>query len=148
MELVTYMLKRILYFSYLFLLVYFVWLLPGEAKPYVKINFIPLETIQLYLTALIHDYAPVYVIIGNLIGNIVLFIPIGILLFHHLRHLGIIVIIFFSLYIPVYIEVVQYMLHLAGYGTRSIDVDDVLLNMLGIWIGYLAATIVKATRSK
>src|SRR5690625_5006768 len=147
MKLVTYMLKRIFYFTYLVLLVYFVWLLPGEAKPYAKINFVPLETIQLYLTAFIHGYAPMYIIISNLIGNIVLFIPICILFFNHLRHMGIIFILFFSLYIPAYIEVVQYLLHLAGYGTRSIDVDDVLLNMIGIWIGYLATTIVKANRS-
>jgi|SRR5699024_528095 len=141
------MLKRLFYFAYFPLLVYVVWLFPGEAKPYVTINLVPLKTIRLYLTAFIHGYAPAYIIIGNLIGNIVLFIPIGTLLFNHLRHIGTMIILFFSLYIPFYIEFVQLLLHLAGYGTRSIDIDDVLLNMLGIWIGYLAASLVWTDRS-
>lgn len=140
------MLKRIFYVTYLILLIYIVWLVPGEAYSHAMINLVPFQTIQLYFTAFIHGYAPMYIIIGNLIGNIVLFIPIGILLFIHLRHMGIVVILFFSIYIPVYIEVVQLLLHIAGYGTRSIDIDDVILNMLGIWIGYFAACIVRANR--
>lgn len=142
------MLKRLFYVIYLLFLVYVVWLLPGEAKSHATINLVPLHTIRLYLTAFIHGYSPIYVIISNLIGNIVLFIPIGILLFNHLRHMGALIILFFSLYIPVYIEFVQFLLHLAGYGTRTIDIDDVLLNMLGIWIGYLAASIVWTNRNR
>ncbi|MEI3605003.1 VanZ family protein [Pseudogracilibacillus sp. SE30717A] len=130
--------KRLFYISYLLCLIYLVWLLPSDTKLHATFNLIPLKTIRLYFTAFLHDYAPIYVVTSNLIGNIVLFIPIGILLFNHFRHMGILSILFFSIYIPVYIEVGQYLLHLAGYGTRSIDIDDVLLNFIGIWIGYSA----------
>lgn len=142
------MLKRLFYFLYLLFLVYIVWILPGEAKPHATMNLIPLQTIRLYFTAFIHGYVPMYIIISNLIGNIVLFIPIGFLLFNYLRHMGGIVILFFSFYIPGYIEIVQLLLYLVGYGTRSLDIDDVLLNMLGIWIGYFVAFIFWSNRSR
>jgi len=118
-----------------------VWLLPGKADPEEMINLKPFQTIHLYVTAWTHGYAPTYIIIGNLLGNIFLFIPLGHLLFVHLRHLGSILLIFISIYIPVYIEIVQLLLYLTGYGTRSIDIDDVLLNMIGIWLGYFIRSL-------
>lgn|SRR5699024_1212497 len=136
------MLKRFFYITYVILLVYIVWLLPSEVKPHATVNLVPLQTIRLYITAFIHGYVPIYIVIGNLIGNILLFVPIGIIFYHHLRHMGIGFILFISMYIPAYIEVGQLLLHLAGYGTRSADVDDVLLNMIGIWMGYLATSFI------
>jgi glycopeptide antibiotics resistance protein len=104
-------------------------------------NFIPFKTIHLYIAAFIHDYAPLSIIAGNLIGNILLTIPIGILLISHQRSLGAWGILFLSIYIPVFIEVGQLLLHMSGYGTRTIDVDDVLLNTIGIWFGCFWGSI-------
>lgn len=142
------MVKRFFYCMYLFFLLYIVWIMPSDIKPNPEINLVPLKTIHLYVTAFFHGYAPIYVIIGNLIGNIVLFIPIGILFFKYLRQIGLGLILFLSVYIPVFIEIVQLLLHFAEYRTRSIDVDDVLLNMLGIWIGYIVTFIVSTRRSR
>ncbi|WP_407670432.1 VanZ family protein [Pallidibacillus pasinlerensis] len=33
-------------------------------------------------------------------------------------------------------EFVQLVLHLLGLGTRIIDIDDVILNIVGIYLGY------------
>ncbi len=135
----NYLWKRLFYLIYFPCLIFIVWLLPGKVELEASINIVPFKTIRLYVAAFVHGYAPLYVIMSNLIGNIILLFPIGILLYHHLRHLGLAVILFFSLYIPTYIETGQFLLYLSGYGARSVDIDDVLLNMLGIWTGFLLA---------
>lgn len=130
------MLKYIFYMLYIILLFTIVWVLPGKSNPDTMMNFVPFDTIQLYIQAFIYGYASVPIIIGNLLGNILLFTPLGIILFTYLRHTGIFILLFLSIYIPSYIEKVQLLLHIGGYGTRSVDIDDVLLNMVGIWLGY------------
>ena len=131
------MLKKGMFFLYFILLIYVVWVIRGESDPEIMINFTPLQTVQLYINALIHGYAPLYVIVGNLVGNVILFIPFGIFLYTYFYEVGFLTLLFLSVYIPFYVEVVQFLLYLAGYGTRSIDIDDVLLNMIGMIIGYL-----------
>lgn len=92
-------------------------------------NFIPLFTIKLYLnTRLRAEYS-----FENLIGNIVLFIPLGILLpllFKGTRSLWKILII--SFLVSLAFEVIQLITVLGSF-----DVDDILLNTSGGVIGYL-----------
>src|SRR5699024_5180459 len=45
-------------------------------------------------------------------------------------------ILFLSFYLPMHIETMQLFLHVIGYSTRSVDIDDVILNGCGIIIGY------------
>lgn len=139
--------KRLLFTVYMILLVSIVWLLPGDKQSYIVINLYPLHTIKLYISALLHGYAPWYVIFSNLIGNIVLFIPLGMVLYQYLFHIGFIKLFIVSLLVPICIEGVQLLLYLLGYGARTIDIDDVLLNMIGIWIGYWMTCVAQIERS-
>lgn len=134
------MLKRLVIITYLLFVIYVVWLMPSEVKSNAMINVVPFKTIRLYVTAFVYGYMPKYIVVGNLLGNIVLFVPMGMLLFHYFRHMGIMTILYLSLYIPLSIEAVQLLLHVFEYGTRTVDIDDVLLNMFGIWIGLIVQT--------
>lgn len=98
-------------------------------------NPVPFSTIGRFIRALGYDLAePVfYQIMVNLVGNVVLFIPLGAFMswlmgrkrsFFKCLGIGAIIISV--------IEVAQ-MLTLLGY----CDVDDLILNELGIAIGYL-----------
>ncbi|WP_445206398.1 VanZ family protein [Aeribacillus sp. FSL W8-0870] len=66
----------------------------------------------------------------NLLGNILLTSPTG--LFLSRKNMKNIKVINLSIGIPVLIELVQLLLYLFKIGTRTVDKDDVLLNMLGI----------------
>lgn len=109
-------------------------------KPYLEqlkmnINFIPFQTIQEYMIVLIYS-RNVYLIYNayiNLFGNIAAFIPLGFFLpsfwkkLQSLKKLllcsGIVVII---------IELIQ-LITLRG----SCDIDDLILNLFGVFLGFL-----------
>ena len=92
-------------------------------------NFVPFKTIQNYIEML--DGANALIAFYNLAGNIILFIPFGLLiplLWHKIRSfkgIGIVVVA-----IPVFIEGTQYFIG------RSVDIDDVILNCFAIAVGY------------
>lgn len=137
------MVKRIAFLLYFVVFFYIVWGIRGEANPELMINISPFKTIGLYIDAYLYGYTTKLIIFSNLIGNIILFIPLGIFIYTYCFRVGLVTLMFLSIYIPIYIEIVQYLLHIAGYGTRSIDIDDVLLNMIGIWTGYIVVIIVR-----
>ncbi|XZF75644.1 VanZ family protein [Bacillus sp. AL-1R] len=66
--------------------------------------------------------------IVNVIGNILLFVPFGFILTSIKRTKMVILV---GLFLSVSIEVVQYMMSF-----RWSDIDDVILNTLGTYIGY------------
>lgn len=70
-----------------------------------------------------------------LIGNMLMFIPMGILLplvFKKINKKNIFII---SLFIPLLIEILQPIF------SRSFDIDDIIMNFIGIVIGYLVVII-------
>lgn len=90
-------------------------------------NLVPFHTIKLYLR-----WGNTYWSTINLVGNVVVFIPLGFLLPHAFRKLhGFVRTFFASLLIILFIEGGQL---LSGVG--EFDVDDILLNMVGAMIGY------------
>lgn len=102
----------------------------------ILINLIPFHTIKLFINALLHGYAPLYIITANLLGNIILTFPIGMLIARLFGFIKIHNILFLAFYLPMHIETMQLFLHVIGYSTRSVDIDDVILNGCGIIIGY------------
>ena len=96
-----------------------------------KINFVPLKTIRSFFTVQGTDMYYV-----NIVGNVVMFAPIGFglpLLWRRMHN-------FFLLnltlvLIPVFVELVQLFIN------RSVDVDDVLLNFIGGALGALVYAI-------
>ena len=101
-------------------------------------NFIPLKTILSSFKDLFDGYQSIFVY--QIIGNIILFMPLGfsihILLFHIRKK-------FFKTTIlctltSLSIEIMQGVYSmLLGYTYRSMDIDDLLLNIIGGMLGFL-----------
>lgn len=106
-----------------------------------SVNLVPGETIELYLNSNLGRVAW-----QNLIGNLLLLVPFGALgplawrkLDRWSRVIGA------GLSISVSIEVLQFakrFFDMTGM-TRSVDIDDVLLNTAGVAIGYAAYRVVR-----
>ncbi len=124
----------ILYMGTLFYLVFFSYAYGrnnAQILRYQNMNLIPFATIQKYT----HAWGAVsnMVIITNILGNIVAFIPFGLLLPVLKPSLkGLWRIFFASLGLSAFIELVQGLL-----GVGVMDVDDLILNVLGGLVGYL-----------
>lgn len=86
---------------------------------------------------------PVFVIVKNLAGNVLLLFPLGFLLPLQFSKLSIKKIIMLGVMIPIVIEGGQFILYLLKFGTRSIDIDDVILNFIGYILGYFLVNIFK-----
>lgn len=98
-------------------------------------NLVPFKTIKSYLGVFEYGFSPISFI--NLAGNIVAFIPLGFLLpisFDKFRNYKLITIT--GIAVSSVIEVVQLKFKI-GY----FDVDDILLNTLGVVVGFVFAKI-------
>lgn len=118
----------ILYTSALIVLLF---LRPND-QSYDSLNLIPFATIRHYLTDEIHWIIAFY----NLTANIGLFIPYGIYLMT--KSLSFIKLLFTPFIFICLIETLQFITH-----RGSLDIDDLILNMLGVALGYLNYPIFK-----
>ena len=80
------------------------------------------------LIKLFNEFSSIKQFIVNIFGNIILFVPFGFILTSIKRSKKVILI---GLFLSVSIEVVQFMMSL-----RTSDIDDVILNTIGTYIGY------------
>ncbi len=96
----------------------------------LQYNLIPLRTVSLYFDmnnglSLISRFV-------NLLGNVVVFIPFGILIpLAKTRPISWKRISLYAVPCILLLEFLQMLLHVGSF-----DIDDLLLNMLGIWTGY------------
>jgi len=128
----------VIYVSYLAYLVFFSHEY-GRTEIHHSYNLTPFKTIRLYLKLGFNKTT-----IINLLGNIVSFIPMGILLpIVSTKMVRLKLIIFTSLLVSVIIEVIQY---ISGAGAG--DIDDVLLNMIGGLMGYSLYYLVKQFKNR
>ncbi len=120
----------VLYSAYLFFVI--VLNVPSGYVVRGAYNLIPLKTILTYLSG----YPTWTVALNNLAGNFVPFVLLGLILplttKQPLKGYGIIAL---SLTIGAVIEVTQAALQLGVF-----DIDDILLNALGVAVGYLVTT--------
>lgn len=122
-------------------LIYVIWLSSALRYPKPIINMIPFKIILNYIELLrVNPSFPLHIIALNLVGNILLTIPLGI--WFNYRDYSKKRIYLLSILIPFLFEVGQLMSHYLGFGTRSVDIDDILLNMSGILFGYYVTEIV------
>ncbi len=94
-----------------------------------NINFVPFKSIWMYLTSI--EHLNLSIILMNLLGNIFLFLPLGVfssLLFKKMNSIKKVTL--FTLCTSLLVEVIQ----LINHNGQS-DVDDVILNTLGGSIG-------------
>lgn len=98
----------------------------GGLSPW-RFNLIPFHTIKIYL-----ERAHIGVFLVNIVGNILMFAPIGLcvpLLWRRMR--GFFRITLLGIAVSCGIELLQVLM------LRSVDIDDVILNSLGVLLGYL-----------
>jgi glycopeptide antibiotics resistance protein len=69
---------------------------------------------------------------GNVVGNIVIFIPLGIYLPLFKKDKRVVDNLIFIFIVSLFVEIIQWLL---GIGVS--DIDDIILNCLGGWIGIL-----------
>lgn len=110
-----------------------------------NINLQPLHTIRNYLYVLRHSTNPAFTrdAVINLGGNVLLFIPAGILiprLWRNMRNFFRFLLLCTGVILAV--ETVQ-LFTLLG----SFDVDDLILNLFGMTVGFLLFTVAKALRT-
>lgn len=91
-------------------------------------NYIPFYTVKYYVTGTdVHKYTK-----ENLVGNVMLFLPFGLLLpllFHKVNGFQIVIII--ALLISAGLELIQLVTALGTF-----DIDDIILNVLGASLGF------------
>ena len=117
------------------------WLLFGrsgytEGIPYLqqmKVNLVPFRTLNLYIRLLSHHRPHlVRTAIVNLVGNVVMFIPLGAFLpFVFLRLRKLWKTLLCAALIICVVELLQ-LLTLVG----SCDIDDLILNIIGAALGF------------
>jgi glycopeptide antibiotics resistance protein len=96
------------------------------------VNLVPTRTVVEIIRAFPE------LIIQQLVGNVVMFVPLGFLLpLLGARHRRLAITAAVGLAVSVGIELVQLLLLTLG-SRRSVDVDDVILNVAGACLGYLA----------
>lgn len=122
--------------SYISYLISIVWINPVGTLNYIPINLIPLGTILSYFNDFGSGHLSYSIIVSNLLGNILLTLPLGFFIFYKYRNLKLGQVFILSFALPIIIELVQLSLHFMQLGTRVVDIDDVILNMLGIILGY------------
>lgn len=78
----------------------------------------------------------------NVMGNVIVFIPFGFFVSNYLKNGKFWTPVFITLATSAVIELVQYKIG------RAMDIDDIILNVLGGLLGYLLFIILKAIKSK
>ena len=111
---------------------------------FVSTNFIPFkETISSFndLSSSFSTIFAIRIFLINVLGNIILFMPLGFSLpiinqnFNNIKSIFKI-----SLFSTISIESIQFITSLFG-GTRATDIDDIILNVLGGLLGFLIFVI-------
>jgi glycopeptide antibiotics resistance protein len=97
-------------------------------QEYSQINYIPFKTIMGFLTGNVNFLVAFY----NLAANIILFVPFGMATLMLYKNPSRRLLLFVPVIVILLIETTQ---HLTRRG--SADIDDLILNLLGVWIGYL-----------
>lgn len=109
----------------------------GRNPDFDDFNLIPiLNSIKCFLPDVTGKPKIMFVCAANIIGNIALFVPLGILAplalkrFHSVKR-----ILVFAFCLSLSIEVIQFFSRFLG-NFRVVDIDDILLNTLGAYIGF------------
>ena len=126
-----------LFVGYMGVLLYLVFL-PLPVRPddaslvLASVNLVPARTV----VGIIRDFPGL--VIQQLLGNVVLFVPLGFLLpLLSTRYRRFALTAAVGLAVSLGIELVQFALLLTLIARRSVDVDDVILNVTGACLGYL-----------
>ena len=104
-------------------------------RPFEQYNLVPFDTIKLFMNS--YGLINPKIIINNILGNVLLFVPLGYLLkivFN--KKINIILLFIIGVSFSLTFEVMQY---ISGFGI--LDIDDLILNSIGIIIGLIVGAI-------
>lgn len=103
-----------------------------------KLELIPFGTTIYFIRGVFEGYASVKYVAMQLVGNILMTIPFGIMLPFFIRKKGKGKYVAAALIFPVSIELLQLVMGLVTQTMyRTTDIDDVMLNFLGVLSGYV-----------
>lgn len=122
---------RTTFVVYISSLIFIVWVTGSYYSDHLIYNFVPLKTIIKYLQS-----GSTTIALKNVIGNIIITVPLGFFTYLKIGVFPKINIFLYSLLVPFVIELVQFLLFIQGIKTRSVDIDDIILNSIGILLGY------------
>ena len=120
-----------LFLAYILLMIWLLFLRRTQWV-YASYNAVPLKTVLLYFRLMQSGSVFVRAAIVNLVGNVVMFIPLGLFLpalWPGLRRLGRFVLTVAAAIIAV--ELLQFLFRLG-----ACDIDDLLLNLVGAALGF------------
>ena len=106
-------------------------------------NAIPFQSIIYYLKELfLGDKDSRMVARLNVLGNVILFIPMGLILgmIIHKKKIGLMALI--TVITSLSIEIIQFFIG------RSFDIDDIILNVVGAIIGYLVCSLINQIKKR
>jgi glycopeptide antibiotics resistance protein len=136
---------RLLFTVYLLILLYILFLTQNRSDTFGEYNLIPFRSILMFFRYyfVYHEFTFLEWF-ENIFGNILLLVPFGILLpFVWGRRMPLVMIILMAALFSVSVEAVQFF---SGLG--ELDIDDVLLNLLGGFIGgFIACRAERAVSS-
>lgn len=95
-------------------------------------NFVPFKTISTYLTAMFTGSINIDIPIKNLLGNLVMFLPMGIYLPYYIKRLNKVGSFTLSMIVLLFVIEVTQLVTRRG----SFDIDDLILNVVGALIGF------------
>jgi len=95
-------------------------------------NFVPFKTISTYFKAISDGSMNMDIPIKNLVGNFILFLPMGFYLPFFMKKINKVSVFSFSMIILLLIIEVLQLVTRRG----SFDIDDLILNILGALIGF------------
>ncbi len=99
----------------------------------MQMNLVPFETIALYIRAMVRETINPGIAIANLVGNFLLFMPMGVYLPFILKKIR--TLLDYVLYMMPVLMMVELVQLLTKRG--SFDIDDLILNLSGAIIGFL-----------
>ncbi|NMB43005.1 MAG: VanZ family protein [Clostridiales bacterium] len=95
-------------------------------------NFIPFKTISTYVRAMFDGSLNISIVIKNLLGNFILFLPMGIYLPYYVKRINKFGKFTLSMVILLFLVEATQLVTRRG----SFDIDDFILNMAGTLLGY------------
>lgn len=109
---------------------------------FVSVNVLPVySTVKDVIFSCSNSTIPRFMIkfwLKNILGNLFLLFPLGILLpLLWDKFLNVRIVIVCSLFISLGIEVLQLLSVFIGNQGRAFDIDDIILNTIGAWLGAL-----------
>jgi glycopeptide antibiotics resistance protein len=122
---------------------------PGSHGSEISVSLIPFQSIGLYFNVFLR-YGMAGVFAVNILGNILLLLPMGFFLPYFMRRkTRWWKMLLISAGLSAGIELVQFLLAALGWDSgRVVDIDDVILNALGGLMGYWVYLAAEAVRKK